>query len=521
MASEETPRPARSTTHRTDTTAAAADTTADTTTGPGPWLSKIGLIALVALLVSGLAIAVGLTQPWMTWTPETGEDAGVEQEAGFYELDSPAFLRAIGDNDFYLQEGAFSAMLALAIGALFAFGLLAYESTDPAGRPATLRTVLAGTLLVLTGVGALAASNRFIAEASAMSNNFQVQASSLAGVYVSISAAAVLLLGLGALYLAADHRLARPARYDADTQRILTAALVGLVLLAGVAYASVSLAPWTELRGEVEVVQQFPGLPGTGAFAFRDAGTFQITEHVLADASQPKPLFEMKKDVQLVSAAAFAGLLVGLGGLYGLTHLRNRGDNEGAQVLMLVGGATVVAAVGILFGILNFVGHADELSTFLRTEFAGGNGQVTTDVATAGLTNYLPLFVGLIALVVGGYYVLKVLPVAGRVVSTAPSPAAGAYGAGTGPGGADAAAIETTDGETVVVTADDVPQGTLVETRIIEGGGPAGTTAARAAPAATAASPEATPAETLAQLDRRLIAGEISEEAYWDIRTRL
>lgn len=473
----------------------------------GPFLSKIGIIALVVLVISTVGILVGLTQPWVTWTPETGDQAGQEQSAGFYELDSPAFLEAIGDNDFYLQEGAFSAMLALTIVAVFAFGLLSYELYGGSAGPASLRNGIASTVFVIFGTGTMAASNRFLAETSALSHNFQVQASTLSGMVVSLVAVVAVGAGLIALYLAASHRIAERARYDKDTQRFLTVALVALLGFSAAGYAAVSVAPWTELRGDFSFSATFPNAPGQSAFEVRNTDTFQITEHTLADAQQPKPLFEMKKDVQLVSAAAFSGMIAALGGLYGVTHLRNRGDNEGAQVLILAGAATVVAGLGILLATWNFIGHADELSVFIQQ--ASQNAEVTADIAVAGLTNYVPLISGIVGLVVGGAYAMRVLPVSGQVVQR-PSPATGPAAPGTGPEGGrvlETTRVETGDGEEVVVeSSGEAPSGAAAQGDVAQ---------------AATGNAARTPAETLAELDQRLIEGDISEETYWDLRNRL
>lgn len=458
----------------------------------GPYLSKIGIVAVVVLVASVVALGVGLTQPWISWTPEGGE----EQTAGFYELDSPQFLGDIGDTDYYLQEGAFNAMLALVVASIAAFGLLAYEAYGEDRGPASLRSGIAATVFVLFGTGAAASANRFIAETSAMSHNYTVEASTLAGIFVALAAGIVVALGLLLFYFAASHRFAERARYDKRSQRILTGVLVGLLAISSVGYAAVSFAPWTEIRGEF-TVEMVDDAPGSGAFEASNADSFQVTEHFLLHATSPKPLFEMRKDIQLVSAASLAGLLASLGGLVGLTHLRNRGDSEGSQLLMLVGAGVVVAGVAAMFGLLNFHGHANELATFLQTS-AGGQS-TTIDVTVAGLTNYFVLATGVVLLGFGGYYALRVLPVSGQVVRQPPAPSASTTDGGS-PGGT---------GQTVETTPIETDDDTVVETA--EGGKPTD-------PAGASAT---TRAETLSELDQRLIEGEISEDTYWDLRNRL
>lgn len=463
----------------------------------GPFLSKAGIVALVVVIAAASGVLVGLTQTWMTWTPTAGEDAGTTQTADFYDLDTPEFLQAIGDADFYLQEGAFMAMIALIVVALFAFGLLAYELFGDAKSPASLRSVLVGSVLVLGGTGAAASAGRFIGETTAYTTNFEVTAHTFAGLYVTLVALASAFLGLALLYFAASHRTSDRSRYDVSTQRALTFGLVALVGVAVVGYATVSMAPWTEIRGDVssDLIAAGPGS------TFETTGdSFAVTEHFLDDIPV-KPFFEMLKDIQLSSGAMFASLVAALGGLYGLTYMRNVGDNEGAQVLMLVGAATVLAGLASVLAHFFFLGHAHEVGDFVSQGAQAGGVTVTT----TGLANWVPLISGVLTLVIGGGYAMRVLPTSGRVVAHRPSPAGAGFTPGPtgGAGGESGGSTPPTDAETEegdAVEVQDVP------TRAVQG---------------ATAEVASNPAETLAQLDRRLIEGEITEETYWDLRDRL
>lgn len=497
-------------------TDSARDTSTDrTTTGPtrretGPFLSKIGVLALIVVLLAGTGLLIGFSVNWMEWTP--GADAAAGMEADLYDLDTPAFQDAFDtispSTPFYLEDGATQSMLALLIAAILAFGLLSYEIFGVSKGPASLRSIIGGTAFVLLGTGAAALAGRFIGEAAAFENNFFLDVSSPAALWVVITSLAVAFLGLTLLYYAASHRTADRARYPASTQRNLTFVLVAVLGLAIVGFAAITMAPWTELRlGDTS-----PNFPGDAGGTFTVTGeSLQLTENSL-DSIPAKPFHEMHLDIQLIEGATIGALFAGLAGMFGLTYLRNRGDNEGAQVLMLVGAAALLAGIIVLFGHFHFVGHSNEVVDFF--------GQQAPGINVEGLTNLVPLIAGLLVLALGAAYAARVLPVAGQIVTERPAPGGQAFGGGAGgagggargagPGGAGGAGgegatlVETDDGETVLLS-----------------GTPQGAQGAQPAQAAGATAQTLSPAETLAELDRRLIHGDIDEETYWDVRNRL